>query len=131
MLPANVQDFIDSEIAANTTDYSDLRAVFLNGTLKRSPEPSHTEALIAISRHILAGVGVRTDVVRTVDHVIPPGVQPDMREHGWERDGPVAPNHPDARVRRVPRPSAPRVPPVPPVPARSDRPRPSSARGTP
>ncbi|MEZ5184182.1 MAG: flavodoxin family protein [Candidatus Nanopelagicales bacterium] len=86
MLPSDVQAFIDSEIAANSTDYSDLRAVFLNGTLKRSPEMSHTEALIAISRHILEGVGVRTDVVRTVDHVIPPGVQPDMREHGWERD---------------------------------------------
>jgi len=86
MLPSDVQGFIDSEIAANTTDHGDLRAVFLNGTLKRSPEPSHTEALIAISRHILTGVGVHTDVVRTVDHVIPPGVQPDMREHGWERD---------------------------------------------
>lgn len=86
MLPSDVQAFIDSEIAASTTDYSDLRAVFLNGTLKRSPEPSHTESLMGISRHILDGVGARTDVVRTVDHVIPPGVQPDMREQGWERD---------------------------------------------
>ena len=86
MLPNDVQAFIDHEIAANTTDYSDLRAVFLNGTLKRSPEPSHTDGLIAISRHILEGVGVQVDTIRTVDHVIPPGVQPDMREHGWERD---------------------------------------------
>ncbi len=86
MLPADVQAFIDSEIAANTTDFSDLRAVYLNGTLKRSPETSNTEGLIAVSRHILEGVGARTDTVRTVDHVIPPGVQPDMREHGWERD---------------------------------------------
>lgn len=86
MLPSDVQAFIDSEIAANATDYSDLRAVFLNGTLKRSPESSHTDGLIDISRHILDGVGARTDVVRTVDHVIPPGVQPDMREDGWERD---------------------------------------------
>lgn len=86
MLPHNVQAFIDHEIAANTTDYSDLRAVFLNGTLKRSPEPSHTDSLIAISRHILGGVGVRVDTLRMIDHVIPPGVQPDMREHGWERD---------------------------------------------
>ena len=49
MLPASVQTFIDAEIAACPTDFSDLRAVFLNGTLKRSPEPSHTEGLIAIS----------------------------------------------------------------------------------
>jgi multimeric flavodoxin WrbA len=86
MLPHDVKAFIDSQIAANTTDYSDLRAVFFNGTLKRSPQPSHTDSLIDISRHILDGVGVRTDVVRAVDHVIPPGVQPDMREDGWETD---------------------------------------------
>ncbi len=86
MLPHDVQAFIDSEIAANTTEYSDLRAVFVNGTLKRSPEPSHTDSLIAISRHVLEGVGVQVDTLRMVDHVIPPGVQPDMREHGWERD---------------------------------------------
>jgi hypothetical protein len=29
---------------------------------------------------------LRFDVVRTVDHEIQPGVQPDMCEHGWERD---------------------------------------------
>ena len=86
MLPPSVQAFIDAEIAASTTDYSDLRAVFLNGTLKRSPEVSHTDALVEISAHILRGVGARVDEVRTVDHVIPPGVYPDMREHGWATD---------------------------------------------
>ena len=45
MLPDSVQAFIDAEIAATTVDYSDLRAVYLNGTLKRSPEPSHTDGL--------------------------------------------------------------------------------------
>jgi len=86
MLPTSVQAFIDAEIAANTTDFSDLRVVYLNGTLKRSPEPSNTEALIDVSRRVFDGVGARVDLVRTVDHVIPPGVYPDMREHGWDRD---------------------------------------------
>jgi len=86
MLPDSVQTFIDSEVAANTVDYSDLRAVFLNGSLKRSPEVSHTDALIDISSNILRGVGARVDVVRTIDHVIPPGVYPDMREKGWPVD---------------------------------------------
>ena len=86
MPPEPVQAFIDAEIAATDVDYSDLRAVFLNGTLKRSPEVSNTEGLIAISRHILDALGMRTDVLRTVDHEIPPGVYPDMREYGWERD---------------------------------------------
>ena len=40
----------------------------------------------AISRGILERVGVRVDVVRTVDHVIPPGVWPDMTSQGYERD---------------------------------------------
>ena len=34
-------------------DYSDLKAVFLNCTLKRSPELSHTQGLIDISRAIM------------------------------------------------------------------------------
>ncbi len=73
MLPDSVQAFIDAEIASTATDFSDLRAVFLNGTLKRSPLPSHTEGLIDISGHIMTRLGVRVDVVRAVDHVIPPG----------------------------------------------------------
>ncbi|MFN0154090.1 MAG: flavodoxin family protein [Gaiella sp.] len=86
MLPDSVQAFIDAEIAANTVDYTDLRAVYLNGTLKRSPKTSHTDGLISVSRHVLEGVGVQVDTVRLVDHVIPPGVSPDMRELGWETD---------------------------------------------
>lgn len=86
MLPDPVQRFIDAEISANRTGFNDLRAVILNGTLKPSPEPSHTDGLIAITARVLSGVGARVDTVRTVDHTIPPGVYPDMREHGWERD---------------------------------------------
>ena len=86
MLPTSVQAFIDAEVDACKTDFSDLRAVFLNGTLKRSPEPSHTEGLISISRGIMDRLGVRTDILRIVDHTVPPGVYPDMREHGWESD---------------------------------------------
>ena len=53
MLPEPVQAFIDAEIAANDHRYDDLRAVIFNGTLKRSPEESHTDGLIEISAHIL------------------------------------------------------------------------------
>jgi multimeric flavodoxin WrbA len=67
-------------------DFSDLRALFLNCTLKRSPERSHTEGLIAIAREIMERNGVATELVRPVDHEIAFGVQPDMREHGWKTD---------------------------------------------
>ncbi|MBZ0268885.1 NAD(P)H-dependent oxidoreductase, partial [bacterium] len=67
-------------------DFSDLRALFLNCTLKRSPEPSHTQGLIDISRAILEKNGVTCNVVRPVDHELAHGVWPDMTEHGWKRD---------------------------------------------
>ena len=86
MIPEPILRFIDDQVANTPRDYSDLRAVVFNGTLKRSPEVSHTEGLLAIPLRILHGLGVEADVVRTVDHVIPPGVQPDMRAYGWERD---------------------------------------------
>jgi len=69
-----------------TTDYSDLTALFLNCTLNRSPEKSHTEGLMAHSVAILEENGVATSMIRPVDHDIAPGVWPDMTEHGWETD---------------------------------------------
>jgi len=67
-------------------DFSGLRALFLNCTLKRSPEVSHTEGLIRISTAIMEKNGIATDVVRPVDTQLAVGVYPDMTEHGWERD---------------------------------------------
>ena len=67
-------------------DFSDLRALFINCTLKRSPELSHTQGLIDISKAILEKNGVSVDVLRAVDHDIAYGVWPDMTEHGWEND---------------------------------------------
>ncbi len=67
-------------------DFSDLKALFLNCTLKRSPESSHTEGLIAISKAIMEKNGVSVDALRPVDYEIAYGVYPDMREHGWSGD---------------------------------------------
>ena len=68
-------------------DFSGLTALFFNGTLTKSPEPSHTDRLITISQGIMAKHGVKTEVVRTIDHPdIATGVWPDMREHGWDED---------------------------------------------
>ena len=67
-------------------NYDDLRALFINGTLKRSPEVSNTQALVDASRQIMEKHGVRVDVVRAVDHDIATGVWPDMTEHGAQTD---------------------------------------------
>lgn len=73
-------------MSATDLDYTGLRALFINCTLKRSPEPSHTDGLIGISTGIMAKHGIAVDVVRAVDHDIATGVWPDMREHGWATD---------------------------------------------
>lgn len=67
-------------------DFKGLKAIFFNGTLAKSPEPSHTEKLIKISQNIMQKQGVKTEVIRSIDHDIAPGVWPDMREHGYKTD---------------------------------------------
>ena len=68
-------------------DFSDLNALFLNCTLKRSPELSHTQGLIDIAATIMEKNGVGVEVLRPVDHNLAFGVWPDMTEHGWDEDG--------------------------------------------
>lgn len=70
----------------NTTDFSDLKALFLNCTLKRSPAKSHTQGLIDMSRMIMEKNGVMVEDLRPVDYDIAYGVNADMTEHGWPKD---------------------------------------------
>ena len=72
--------------ASDYYDYSDLRAMYVNCTLKRSPERSHTQGLIDRSVQIMRKHGVEVEVLRAVDHDIATGVYPDMTEHGWASD---------------------------------------------
>ena len=68
------------------TDYSDLRALYINCTLKRSPEVSNTQGLMDLSAEVMRRNGVTVEFVRAIDHEIATGVWPDMTEHGWEVD---------------------------------------------
>lgn len=70
----------------NTTDFSDLSALILNCTLKKSPEGSHTEKLLGMVQYIFERTGVAYENIRTVDHDIAPGVYPDMTGHGFATD---------------------------------------------
>ena len=67
-------------------DFTDLRALYISCTLKRSPDVSHTEGLAARSIEILRRSGVGVELLRAVDHDIATGVYPDMTEHGWASD---------------------------------------------
>lgn len=72
--------------ASNPTDYSDLTAVFVNCTLKLPPETSHTDRLMSTSAEIMRRNSVTVETIRPAAHRIAFGVQPDMTEHGWDRD---------------------------------------------
>ncbi len=67
-------------------DYSSLKALFINCTLKKAPIISHTNGLIKVSANIMEKAGVSCEYIRAVEYDIPEGVYPDMTEHGSEKD---------------------------------------------
>ena len=70
----------------STWDFSDLSALFINTTLKKSPKTSNTRGLMDVSAEIMRRNDVKVEMIRAVDHDIALGVWPDMTEHGWETD---------------------------------------------
>ena len=58
----------------NPFDFSDLRAIYINCTLKRSPEQSNTQGLGDRSIAIMEANGVHVEQVRAVDHRIATGM---------------------------------------------------------
>ncbi len=56
---------------ASTWAFSEHRALFLDCTRKRSPEISHTEGLLRVSRATMEKNGVVCDLPRLVDSVSP------------------------------------------------------------
>ncbi|MGW8123921.1 flavodoxin family protein [Roseivirga echinicomitans] len=70
----------------NDIDFTALKALYINCTLKKSPEQSHTDGLMRVSMDIMEKENVTVDHIRLVDHEVASGVYPDMTEHGWEKD---------------------------------------------
>ncbi|WP_370087005.1 flavodoxin family protein [Ekhidna sp.] len=67
-------------------DFSNLSALFINCTLKKTPRQSHTQGLMQVSMDIMKKEGVSVEFLRFVDHEVPYGVYPDMTEHGYDKD---------------------------------------------
>ncbi len=72
--------------SSNEVDYSALRALVFNTTLKRDPSESHTQLLLNVVGEIMAKAGASVGHVHFASRQVPPGVHPDMTEHGWEKD---------------------------------------------
>ncbi len=83
-MPLN--DYQQELCTTSTWDFADLRALYVNCTLKPSPGVSNTQGLMDISVAIMEENGVAVDQVRAVDYELAPGVYPDMTEHGAAHD---------------------------------------------
>ena len=55
-------------------DFSELKALYINCTLKKSPQKSHTQGLLDVSKKIMQAEGVQVKNIRLVDFDIAPGV---------------------------------------------------------
>lgn len=73
-------------MTSDNKDFSDLKALFFNCTLKSSPQKSHTRILIDVSMNIMRKEGVAAECIRLVDKDVAYGVHPDMTEHGADKD---------------------------------------------
>ena len=82
----SLNEFQQQLCTTSKWEFTDLRALYINCTLKPSPAVSNTEGLMDISVEIMVANGVSVEQVRAVDHELAPGVYPDMTEYGAARD---------------------------------------------
>jgi multimeric flavodoxin WrbA len=67
-------------------NFSKLKVVYVNCTLKKSPNISHTQSLMEVSKAIMIKENVEIDEIRLIDHKVASGVYPDMTKYGWDSD---------------------------------------------
>jgi len=67
-------------------DFSNLSALFINTSLKKHSSESHTKLLLNASASIMQQQSVAVEHLHLAAHEVPPGVYPDMTDHGWSKD---------------------------------------------
>lgn len=68
------------------TRFTELSALFINTSLQKKAEDSHTRLLLNASANIMKKNGVAVEQLHLAAYDIPPGLYPDMTKHGWEQD---------------------------------------------
>ena len=82
-----LEEITKNQCTTAPAKYEDLKVLFLNCTLKRTPVMSHTYGLIEVAQKVYESVGATTKVIRPVDYVLPAGLGLDMSETPeWEKD---------------------------------------------
>ncbi|WP_036223004.1 flavodoxin family protein [Maritalea myrionectae] len=75
-----------TETPALNSRFDDLKAVYINTSLKHSEGESHTALLMQASADIMRKHGIEVEFIHAAAHHIAFGVYPDMTEHGADRD---------------------------------------------
>ena len=71
---------------SQTGNYSDLKALLINCSLKRNSKDSHTRILLSVAGDIMQKNRVQVNHLHAAANDIAFGVYPDMTEHGWDHD---------------------------------------------
>ncbi|MFC6618693.1 flavodoxin family protein [Deinococcus radiophilus] len=66
-------------------EFAGLQA-FINCSLNKDPAQSHTGSLMSAVSGLMQRAGAQVETVYALEHSLPPGIYPDMREHGWQED---------------------------------------------
>ncbi|MEO1129721.1 MAG: NAD(P)H-dependent oxidoreductase [Planctomycetota bacterium] len=75
------------QCSAPPATYDDLKVLFFNCTLNRTPVLSHTEHLIGVAKKVFEANGVTCKVIRPVDYELAAGLGKNMAETDeWDRD---------------------------------------------
>jgi len=67
---------------SNFPKFPDLKAVIFNTSLKLKAGQSHTQILLDAISNLMKKAEVDVTTVHMVNHIVPPGIYPDMTEHG-------------------------------------------------
>ncbi|PKV50217.1 multimeric flavodoxin WrbA [Aquimarina sp. MAR_2010_214] len=70
----------------NKPDFSGLKALYINCTLKDSTQQSHTEGLMKVSMNIMESESVAVEYLRLVDYDVAYGLILDMKKERKEKD---------------------------------------------
>ena len=69
-----------------SSDFDDLRALFLNASLERDPADSHTRRLLERAASVMRSQGTTVEILHLLSHDIPAGMHKDLTDQGLDRD---------------------------------------------
>lgn len=72
-----------------SAEFSGIKALFINCSLKKTPGESHTQKLIDKAANIMRAEGVDVEIIHALEHVIAVGMEKDLSGSGVKDDWPA------------------------------------------